>query len=125
MSYSVAFMMDGGIVDIKQEEGIVVTMNRPLTADEMAVAGTINEMLARLRNGKFVSYDFDPRSFEDAQSIIKCEWLRSGALKIHGPTPKPYHHCESVDLAVKEHRTFTCLRSLLAFLPPSREERRK
>ena len=121
MGYNVNLMLEGGIVELSEDQTITVTMNRSLTFDEMAVIATMGEMLRRLKDGKLISYDFNPKSFETGQELIKCEWKRSGNLKVHGRADKPRRFVQSVEDAVKEHRSFTCYRSLVSFLPSHRE----
>lgn len=118
-SYRLTFFLPGGMVKIENNE-VEVAMERNLTSHELAVVGVINEAVARLNNGHFTHYEHSPKSFENPQEMIKCEWLRSGNLKIHGPTKVLYHLVETTQEALDEHRTFTCYRKLLPLIPKSR-----
>ena len=121
--YKVTIFFPNGVISISETGVCEIAMsdNSTLTADEMAAIGGISEIMTRLRTGKFVSYDFNPLSFEDQARMYKCEWLRSNNLKVHGPTDKPYRYCVSKEEALKKSRTFTCPKSLIALLPNHRE----
>ena len=120
--YRCTFFLGGGFVKIERGEVEVYMRERNLTRDEMAVAAMINEAISRLKNGKLVKYDFDFRSLEDTQGIVKCEWLRSGNLKVHGPVNKVYMHCLTIQDVMAAHRTFTCPKALLGLLPKRRTQ---
>lgn len=117
--YRLTLFLPGGMVKIENNE-VEVAMERKLTSHELATIGVINEAVARLSNGHFTHYEHSPKSFENPQEMLKCEWLRSGNLKVHGPTQVVYHLCDSTQQALDEHRTFTCYRKLLAFIPKTR-----
>lgn len=92
-----------------------------ITADEMAMVAIINESLARILNGKVVNYNAELPSFSSQEEVVKCEWLRSGNLKVHGPTDKQYHYVDTEADALLEPRTFTCPRRLLPALPKHKQ----
>jgi hypothetical protein len=123
MGYDVSVGMDGGLVRLDGDSGTIeVVMNRNLTSDEMAVIAAINEMIRRLKDGKLVSYDFNPKSFEHGQELVRCEWNRSGSLRVHGTTTKARRFVQTVEAAVQEHRSFTCYRGLIQFLPAKKHK---
>lgn len=120
--YHAAVFVPCGAVEIDEDGNINIAVNeKKMTSEELAAIAVISEVLARLRNGKFIDYSFNIKSFENSTALVKCEWLRSGNLKIHGPTDRPYEHAESVDEAIQRHRTFTCSVSISALLPKRRE----
>lgn len=108
------------IIDAEGNHEIIVAEGQKITADEMAVVGAINELLAKLRFGKLIEYSPVLGSFQNDKEVIKCEWLRSGNLKIHGSTKVVYHYAETAERAMSERRTFTCPRSLISSLPKHR-----
>jgi len=114
---------DRGLIVI--EDGkmkLTLSRNNLLTSDEVAVIACISELNRRLSSGKIVYYDFDAKSFENmAKDIVKCEWLRSGNLKVHGLTDSKRRWCETIDEAIWQPRTFTCNRSMSILLPPHRK----
>jgi len=120
--YSINLMIaETGLIAIKNGQ-VEITVNRPLTLDEMAVVGSIAQTLACLQNGKLVKYDFDPKLFEKGDETIACEWLpRSGTLKVHGATLRQRHYVTTVEAAILEKRRFTCPRALLTTLPFNRD----
>lgn len=122
-SYSCSFSFPAGMINYT-EDGIVeviIPAGRTITPAEMAAAAAIGEIITRLRSGKMVKYVMNPNSFVDQSQLMKCEWLRSGNLKVHGPTDKVYRFVETRDAAVQEQRTFTCKQYLIAVLPKHRE----
>lgn len=118
MSYKCTVIMPNGIVKVEEKTvEISVRSGQALTLDELAAIAAITETIRMLRSGKFVHYEFNPTNLADENKLVKCEWLRSGNLKIHGNTDKLYRYVETYEEAMLEQRTFTCRRSLLAKLP--------
>jgi len=120
MSYTCTFFMPKGFVKFEEGKVEIQVPDSFLTPAELATVAVINEAIERLKDGRLVRYDFDYHSFENMKELYKCEWLRSGNLKIHGPTDKEYLHCEKIVDAMRAHRTFTCPHSLAIALPKTR-----
>ena len=119
--YKASFIFPNGIVTYDNDQiEVAVGRGKTMSADEFAAAAIISEVLTRLRGGKFVSYDFNAKSFEDEARLVKCEWLKSGNLKIHGPTEKQHDHADTVEEAMHKHRTFTCSVSVSRLIPKKR-----
>lgn len=121
--YKAMFIFPSGVIQIEDDGQIEIDMatNGKMSADELAAAATISEVLARLRNGKFVNFDIKIDSYQDSTAIVKCEWLpRSNNLKIHGPTDKERDHATTVEEAINKHRTFTCPQAISVLLPKKR-----
>lgn len=123
--YKANFFFPAGVITVEDDGRIDISVStgKKMTSEELAAAAIISEMLTRLRSGKFVRYDFNAQSFEDETRLVKCEWLRSGNLKIHGPADKQYDHAENKEQALSKHRTFTCSVALSKLIPKKREIR--
>lgn len=119
--YRCTLFLPGGMAKIEYGQVEIVLHGRKLSSHELAAIATINEMVERLKNGHFTSYEADLKSFENPNEIMKCEWLRSGNLKVHGPTNSSYRFVITVPMAIAEKRTFTCYRAMLAELPKARQ----
>lgn len=52
---------------------------------------------------------------------IKCEWLRSGRLKIIEPTKRKVNYCHTIEEAVKAKRVFTISEEIVYQVPKKRE----
>jgi hypothetical protein len=127
--YSCSVIIDPGIV-----VRIVSTGNIDISSDgeqqikpeEFAAISIISEVLSRLRNGKMIEYKFDGDSFDNEAVYYKCEWLRSGNLKVHGPTDRRSASilklCETVESALQQRRSFVCPKYLVELIPKKRKK---
>ena len=115
--------LPGGVVRILEDGNVEINMHdgHTLTSEEFAAVAQVNDVLARLRNGKFVDYSFNVKSFEDSKALVKCEWTKRNNLVIRGPAIKEYDHADSVAEALTKHRTFTCTQAISVLIPKHRE----
>jgi hypothetical protein len=120
--YRLNFYLPRGIVNIANDGTVEMALapECKLTRDEHAALAMMAQLLAKLQTGKLVDYDIKLASFEDNQELVKCEWLDSGNLKLHGPTTKTYRFSEDVEQAMNQARVFTCVRSIYKLLPRRR-----
>lgn len=120
--YKLHFHLPNGLVQIHPSGATELTLpSRILTKDEMAAVAVFAQVMSKLRYGKLVHYNIKLDDFEDDDELVKCEWLRSGNLKLHGVANKIWNLVETKEVAAVQKGVFTCTRGFYKSLPRRRK----
>lgn len=100
----------------------VVKFHGELSGQELAMINVFTQTIRCLTTQRPIDHYFNPTiTDEDANQIVKCEWLRSGKLVVRQTNyGKKFQHALTVSEALTKRRIFTCPRYLLRQLPRRR-----
>lgn len=113
-----------GCADINGEEGTdTIKHNIVLIKPEhMQLVTWIEELIKCHCAGEGIANKFNAMfSLRDKQyRTIRCEWLRSGRLKIVEPVERKVNYCHTIEEAVRAKKVFTVSEEIVYQIPKRR-----
>lgn len=90
--------------------------------EQNAITAIVNTLTA-LSSGKVIDQYFNPTHDEaDDELVVKCEWMRSGKLRLHGVATRSFNFCNTTTAALGKNRMFTCPKRVYRNLPERKQK---